>query len=161
MYHLLLIALFLCVSTFSVVKSQEVKVEVVGGTCDPGDSTCVADDVTTSASTSTSTSTSSTQQQSKDDVCFPDGKCFSSIEEAEINYKNKHDEKQSFNMDIRKPTKFGNAQEIALDSNQQQSYITKTLEVLSKSHDYMIEIFKDDTTVSFRKECKLRNDLCE
>jgi hypothetical protein len=25
----------------------------------------------------------------------------------------------------------------------------------------MIEIFKDDTTVSFRKECKLRNDLCE
>jgi len=135
------------------VTSQEVE----GGTCDPGDNTCIADDSTaTSASASASTT-----QQSKDDVCFPDGKCFNSIEEAEFYYKNKHDHKQAFKMDIRKPTKFGEAQEIALDSNQQQSYITKTLEVLSKSHDYMIEIFKDDTIASFRKECKLRNELCE
>ena len=148
---LLLIALCLCLSTYYVVTSQEAE----GGTCDPSDNTCIADDSTTTTSAST------TQQQSKDDVCFPDGKCFNSIEEAEIAYKKKHDQKQAFKMDIRTPTKFGEAQEIALDSNQQQSYITKTLEVLSKSHDYMIEIYKDDTTASFRKECKLRNELCE
>ena len=147
---LLLIALCLCLSTYYVVTSQEAE----GGTCDPGDNTCIADD-------STTTTSASTTQQRKDDVCFPDGKCFNSIEEAEIDYKKKHDQKQAFKMDIRTPTKFGEAQEIALDSNQQQSYITKTLEVLSKSHDYMIEIYKDDTTASFRKECKLRNELCE
>ena len=147
--HLLLIALCLCLSTYYIVTSQEAE----GGTCDPSDNTCIADDsITTSASTT---------QQRKDDVCFPDGKCFNSIEEAEIDYKNKHDQKQAFTMEIRTPTKFGEAQEIALDSNQQQSYITKTLEVLSKSHDYMIEIYQDDTTASFRKECKLRNELCE
>ena len=147
---LLLIALCLCLSTYYVVTSQEAE----GGTCDPGDNTCIADD-------STTTTSARTTQQRKDDVCFPDGKCFNSIEEAEIDYKNKHDQKQAFKMDIRTPTKFGEAQEIALDSNQQQSYITKTLEVLSKSHDYMIEIYKDDTTASFRRECKLRNELCE
>ena len=149
-YHLLLIALCLCLSTYYVVTSQEAE----GGTCDPGDNTCIADD-------STTTTSARTTQQRKDDVCFPDGKCFNSIEEAEIDYKNKHDQKQAFKMEIRTPTKFGEAQEIALDSNQQQSYITKTLEVLSKSHDYMIEIYKDDTTASFRRECKLRNELCE
>ena len=148
--HLLLIALCLCLSTYYVVTSQEAE----GGTCDPSDNTCIADD-------STTTTSARTTQQRKDDVCFPDGKCFNSIEEAEIDYKNKHDQKQAFKMDIRTPTKFGEAQEIALDSNQQQSYITKTLEVLSKSHDYMIEIYKDDTTASFRRECKLRNELCE
>jgi hypothetical protein len=156
-YHLLLIALCLFLSSYSVVTSQELE----GGTCDPGDNTCIADDSTTTSASASASASASTTQQSKDDVCFPDGKCFISIAEAEINYKNKNDHKQAFKMDIRKPTKFGEAQEIALDSNQQQSYITKTLEVLSKSHDYMIEIFKDDTTVSFRKECKLRNDLCE
>ena len=147
---LLLIALCLCLSTYYVVTSQEAE----GGTCDPGDNTCIADD-------STTTTSARTTQQRKDDVCFPDGKCFNSIKEAEIYYKKKHDQKQAFKMDIRTPTKFGEAQEIALDSNQQQSYITKTLEVLSKSHDYMIEIYQDDTTASFRKECKLRNELCE
>ena len=149
-YHLLLIALCLCLSTYYVVTSQEAE----GGTCDFSDNTCIADD-------STTTTSARTTQQRKDDVCFPDGKCFNSIEEAEIDYKNKHDQKQAFKMEIRTPTKFGEAQEIALDSNQQQSYITKTLEVLSKSHDYMIEIYQDDTTASFRKECKLRNELCE
>ena len=149
-YHLLLVALCLCLSTYYFVTSQEVE----GGTCDPGDNTCIADD-------STTTTSARTTQQRNDDICFPDGKCFNSIEEAEIDYKNKHDQKHAFKMGIRKPTKFGEAQEIALDSNQQQSYITKTLEVLSKSHDYMIEIYKDDTTASFRKECKLRNELCE
>ena len=148
--HLLLVVLCLCLSTYYVVTSQEAE----GGTCDPGDNTCIADD-------STTTTSARTTQQRKDDVCFPDGKCFNSIEEAEIDYKNKHDQKQAFKMDIRTPTKFGEAQEIALDSNQQQSYITKTLEVLSKSHDYMIEIYQDDTTASFRRECKLRNELCE
>ena len=147
---LLLIAFCLCLSTYYVVTSQEAD----GGTCDPGDNTCIADD-------STTTTSASTTQQRKDDVCFPDGKCFNSIEEAEIDYKKKHDQKQAFKMDVRTPTKFGEAQEIALDSSQQQSYITKTLEVLSKSHDYMIEIYKDDTTASFRRECKLRNELCE
>ena len=148
--HLLLIALCLCLSTYYVVTSQEAE----EGICDPGDNTCIADD-------STATTSASTTQQRKDDVCFPDGKCFNSIEEAENDYKNRHDHKQASKMDIRTPTKFGEAQEIALDSNQQQSYITKTLEVLSKSHDYMIEIYKDDTTASFRRECKLRNELCE
>ena len=107
---LLLIALCLCLSTYHIVTSQEVD----GGTCDPGDNTCIADD-------STTTSASTTTQQRKDDVCFPDGKCFNSIEEAEIDYKKKYDQKRAFKMDIRTPTKFGEAQEIALDSNQQQS----------------------------------------
>jgi len=135
---------FLCLSSYHVTCKEGKREEGICDAVNSSDTTCTADSIITTTQ--------------KKEVCFPDGKCFESKEEAESYYTNKHYKNKSFKMAIRKPTSFGSTQEVVLDNNQQ--YFTKTLEVLSKSHDYMIQISQDDTAVTFRRECKLRNELC-
>lgn len=86
--------------------------------------------------------------------CFPDGSCFDSILEAGKKY---HDPSSiSFvPMDIPKP--FGESQE--LNPTDPENY-TKTLQVLSKTHDYMVDLYQDDTAEVYRSHCKVNNKLC-
>lgn len=90
---------------------------------------------------------------SDDRRCFPDGACFDTLEEAHRHYWPRGTTKSpSIAMDV--PRQFGTPQELGQDST------TEILEVLATTHDYMDELFRNETAESFRDECHLRHKLC-
>jgi len=109
-----------------------------GGTCNAADGdTCASETEILSAT-----------------ICFPDGSCFGSFEEAEINYD---DPKKVSLMPMVSPKPLGDAQEF---DSRNAAYYSKTLETLSRAHDYMVDLFRNDTASSFRDECKVRHKSC-
>jgi len=86
--------------------------------------------------------------------CFPDGECFGSLEEAEISY---NDPNKSTHMQMAVPTSLGERQSVKSVSGH---YYKETLEVLARAHDYMLDLFQNNTARSFRNECKLHHELC-
>jgi hypothetical protein len=86
-------------------------------------------------------------------VCMADGQCFANDEEAHKHYY----QGKKVEMFLDAPYSdfsFGEAQQVAGDKWKE------TLEVTSKTKEYMMEIFVNDTLRSVRNECKNRNELC-
>ena len=135
--YLRLFISLLCLTPSSIAGEQE------------GEGTCNAADGGTCTSSDTDTETTGGT------ICFPDGNCFETMKEAEINYKKQNS--RSAVIEMKAPVSLGDAQEVATENDQ---YYTKTLEVLTKTHDYMVDLFQNDTAKSYRNECKVRHELC-
>jgi hypothetical protein len=85
-------------------------------------------------------------------VCMVDGQCFANDEEAHNHYQT--GEKVEMYLDEPYSATFGEAQQVA-GVNWKE-----TLEVISKSKEYMMEIYNNDTLRNVRNECLVRNELC-
>ena len=85
-------------------------------------------------------------------VCLADGQCFADDQEARDHY---HPGKQvEMYLDAPYSVSFGESQQVAGDNWKD------TLEVISKTKEYMIEVFNNDTLRSVRNECKCRHEFC-
>jgi hypothetical protein len=80
----------------------------------------------------------------EEQTCTAEGVCFNSDEEAKKYYSNGR------LVDI----KFGEPQQVAGE------HWKKTLDVVTKTKEYMVQIRKNATMASVAKDCKLRNALC-
>jgi hypothetical protein len=90
-------------------------------------------------------------------LCFPDGACFESLNEAETYYKPQQVSSttvSSIAMKVPKP--FGKGQEVGSPDSRS----LETLEVLANTYEYMVDLFQNDTAKSFRDECQMRHELC-
>ena len=86
-------------------------------------------------------------------LCFPDGLCFKSIGEAEMHYGSSGSTSRSY-IGMKVPREYGEAQEVGSTST------VKTLEVLAKTHDYMTDLFRNNTARSYRGGCHMRHESC-
>ncbi len=84
--------------------------------------------------------------------CLPDGACFESIGAALLHY-----ERLNHSIQPRNPRPYGESQQISFSTVAKK---TKTLEVLALTHEYMTNLFQNETAKPFRNECKLRSEKC-
>lgn len=137
-YHLhRLLPFLLPLCLYPVVVGQQEE----GGTCDAeGGDTCASG--------------------ANDDVeahCFPDGMCFDSLDEAFISYYEGSESENSVSIPLQFPRAYGEDQQVSL--HESESY-GETMEVIAKMHNYMVDVFQNDTAKSYREECKMRHELC-
>ena len=92
------------------------------------------------------------ESNSDKQVCFPDGSCFGSLAEAVSHYHGKTDL-----IPLQVPSSYGEAQRV--DSREIETN-EKTLEHLAVTHEYMTNLYQNETAKSFRDECKLQHDSC-
>lgn len=85
--------------------------------------------------------------------CFPDGLCFKSIREAKMQYRSPGSTPFSY-IGLKVPREYGEAQEVGTTST------VETLEVLAKTHDYMADLFQNNTARSYRGGCHMRHESC-
>jgi len=137
--YLHLLIPLLCLSPYSAAGQQEGE---GGDNCNAADG-------------DTCTTTDADNENANGALCFPDGECFDTLNEAEIKYKPPAGRSTTIEMEV--PKSFGDAQEVG---SANPLYLTKTLEVLAKTHDYMVGLFQNDTAKSYRDECKVRHTLC-
>ena len=89
--------------------------------------------------------------------CFPDGTCFDSLDEAFIRYYEESDSENFVSIPMQFPRPYGEDQEVSLQGS--ESY-EETMEVIAKMHNYMVDVFQNETAKSYREECKMRHKLC-
>ena len=121
-----------------------------GDTGDTGDDTCThnkASTTTTNDEASRTTDGDEGDSNNEKNNCFPDGNCFETLTDALSHYKSVS------NMELKVPVPFGDEQEITSTN----TYYSETLEVLSSTHDYMSDLYKNETAKSFREKCVLSN----
>ena len=107
------------------------------------DGTCSAEDGGTCASRAPDDAKS---------LCFPDGGCFGSLDEAVSHYQ-----RVTTMIPMEIPKAYGESQRV--DSRDPETY-KKTLETLAATHEYMTHLYQNDTAKAFRDECTMRHDSC-
>jgi hypothetical protein len=86
------------------------------------------------------------------ELCLPDGHCWVSLDKAlEERFNNKPD---GVHVELSKPVPFGEAQQVAGADN------AKTVQVLSETYEYMVSVYNNETTKSFRDGCQCRHEHC-
>ncbi len=86
------------------------------------------------------------------DLCFPDGECFEALDEAVWHYRQFTEA-----IELILPKNYGEAQ--LVDSTDPYVY-EKTLKTLASTHEYMKELFQNDTAKDYRDQCKMNNSAC-
>ena len=112
---------------------------LAAGQPEAGEGTCSAQDGGTCGSDSNK-------------VCFPDGSCFGSLAEAVSHYQG-----STGVIPMQVPEMYGEAQ--LVDAQDPATY-ENTLEHLAKTHQYMTNLYRNETAKAFRDECKLTHESC-
>lgn len=86
------------------------------------------------------------------ELCLPDGHCYDSLATALSEKIN--DQTEGTYVELTNPVPFGEAQQVAGTDN------AKTMHILAETYDYMVGVYKNDTTESFRDECLCRHEHC-
>ena len=96
----------------------------------------------------------SSEEEHDDDyyLCFPDGECFESFDEAVWHYRQLTDR-----IELIVPQNYGEDQRV--DDKDIYAY-EKTLETLAATHAYMKELFQNDTAKDYRDKCKMNHTMC-
>jgi prolyl 4-hydroxylase len=113
---------------------------------------CTAADYSGEDGTCLSSATATNEEKEEEgrgQICYPDGNCFGSIEEADQKYQNEKNV-----VKLEKPVNYGEPQQVAGPKWLQ------AMEVVQKTNEYMENVFQNDTTKSFRNDCKCRHELC-
>lgn len=114
------------------------------GSDEAATATCTLDEKDGSAVCSTATDKDQPQQ-----LCFPDGNCFNTLEKAKAKYQD------SINfVSLDEPVPFGDKQQVSGEQWQ------ATMDVIVKTQQYMAGVFKNETTKAYRDGCKCRHELC-
>lgn len=82
-------------------------------------------------------------------LCFPDGSCFDSMQEADVHYKT-----QTHHVPLSTPVNYGEPQQVAGPD------WYKSMQIVQSTNTYMTEQFQNDTAKPYRDECKCRHELC-
>lgn len=94
----------------------------------------------------------SNNDEDEGDVCFPDGECFESLDEAVWHYR-----QFTKTVELIVPKNYGQAQNV--DASDPYAY-EKILETLAATHEYMKELFQNDTAKDYRDQCKMNHNDC-
>lgn len=86
------------------------------------------------------------------ELCLPDGHCYDSLSTALSEKFN--DQTEGTYVELTNPVPFGEAQQVAGTDN------AKTVQILAETYEYMVGVYKNDTTESFREECLCRHEHC-
>jgi hypothetical protein len=130
-WHLMVTLLLVLVCIANHVEGSEV-------------TTCTVDDGDGATSCTALADTAKTGQ-----LCFPDGSCFDTIEEA----ANKYSKGVNF-VSLDEPVHFGDRQQVSGE------HWKSTMDVIVKTQQYMQGVFMNDTMKGYREECKCRHELC-
>lgn len=92
-------------------------------------------------------------KKEKDDdgsLCLPDGACFGSLVEAIS-----HCSRRTTIVEPKLPKPYGKSQRVDFPGKYEN--VVKTLAL---THEYMTNLFQNDTAKSYRDKCQLKNDSC-
>lgn len=85
------------------------------------------------------------------EICLPDGHCWDSLETAMAEH---FPAAAAVSVPLTKPVPFGEAQQVAGDDR------AKTVRVLADTYEYMVKVYSNDTTESYRDGCHCRHEHC-
>jgi hypothetical protein len=133
------------VCTLDDATGQEICVEV-----DTATVVAAAAEATTSETTDASSQPGSLSQE---EICLPDGHCWDGLEVALASQFTSNNV-EGTHVSLTKPVPFGDAQLVGGNDR------AKTVQVLADTYQYMVKVYNNETTKSFRDGCHCRNELC-
>ena len=149
------ICFFFFIGIFSSQKSWCAIANDTDGSCtadsSPEDGTCSSSSSTTAAALTNVAD--DVDETTNGQICFPDGNCFSSEEDAAAKYRTSLDSYVKLDIDGRS-VNYGDDQQVA------GSHWKSTMDVIMKTNEYMAKVFQNDTAKSYRNECKARHEQC-
>ncbi len=83
-------------------------------------------------------------------LCLPDGACFGSLGEAIS-----HCTRRTTMVEPKLPQPYGESQRVDFPGKYE-----KVVKTLALTHEYMTNLFQNDTAKSFRDKCQLKDDSC-
>jgi hypothetical protein len=115
-----------------------------------GQETCVVDRATTTPGADVS---SQPGQLPQEEFCLPDGHCWDGLATALSEHFSSSKMEGKY-VSLTTPVPFGEAQIVAGDDS------AKTVQVLADTYQYMVEVYSNETTKSFRDGCHCRHENC-
>jgi hypothetical protein len=116
-----------------------------------GQETCVVDRATTT--TPGADASLQSGQLPLEEICLPDGHCWDGLETALSEHFSSSKEEGTY-VSLTTPVPFGEAQIVAGDDT------AKTVQVLADTFQYMVKVYSNETTESFRDGCHCRHENC-